>query len=99
MDEDNSFDLANYADLMDENYIPKEACKSAFFLEFVPEGEPSSSSDKPAGTEAVETPLSPLSNSEGEYVTTPVSIGEASVNDANTVVFDDDLADDIMLRL
>lgn len=41
MDEENYFDLASYADLMDEDCVPKEVCKCNIYLEYVSKGESS----------------------------------------------------------
>lgn len=59
MDEENTFDLANYIDLIDEDYVTKEVCRCDFYIEYVPEGESSPLSTQPTGAKTVETPLPP----------------------------------------
>lgn len=95
MDEENCFNLADYADLMDEDYVSEEACTYDFYLEYVPEGESWSSSAKPVGTEATETPPPPTSNFNGEYFPKPVSTGEAPDNHSGTMASTDNIANGV----
>lgn len=50
MDEESTFDLADYADLMYQDYVPKESCKCDFYFEYVSEGEFSPLSTQPVVT-------------------------------------------------